>query len=123
MLTAITILAELGDLRRFHQARQLTAFAGLSLKKHTSGKSVHKKTHMSKQGSAHVRRILYVAAMAAVRGDNTFAEVYHRLVHNGKNRMSAIGAVMRKLLLTMRAVLITGRPYVPNYTKRPETCG
>jgi len=84
-LTAVTVLAEFGDLRRFTRARQLTAFAGLAPKTHDSGTSVHKKPHLSKNGSAHVRRALYLSALAAIRGANDFSEMYRRLTDAGKN--------------------------------------
>jgi transposase len=113
-LTAVTVVAELGDLRRFTRARQLTAFAGLAPTAHDSGTSVHKKSHTSKNGSTRVRRVLYLAAMAAIKGDNDFAALHRRLIAAGKPFMVAIVAVMRKLLLVMRAILISGETYNPH---------
>lgn len=115
LIVAATVLAELGDLRRFEQGRTLTAFGGISPRKADSGKSVHKKAHLCKKGSAHVRRVLYLAAMTAIRGDNDLADLYRRLIAKGSKKMSALGAVMRKLLLVMRAVLISGQPYQRHY--------
>jgi transposase len=120
-VTAVTVITELGDLRRFRRARQLTAFAGLAPTSHDSGTSVHRKSHTSKNGSTHVRRVLYLAAITAIRGDNDFAELYHRMVAAGKKPLVAIVAVMRKLLLVMRAILISGKPYNPH--QRTATCG
>ena len=116
-LTAVTVLAELGDLRRFERARQLSAFAGLSLSNHVSGTSVRTRTHFSKTGSSRVRRILYLASLAAVKGDNDYASTYHRLQEEGKPQKVALGAVMRKILLTMRAMLVHGQCYQPHYRK------
>jgi transposase len=112
-LTAVTVLAELGDLRRFGRARQLTAFAGLNPQVVESGTSVHKRTRLSKQGPARIRQALYLAAMAAVNGDNDLSAVYHRLLEKGKAPMAALGVIMRKMLVTMRAILISGKPYDP----------
>lgn len=123
-VTATTILGELGDLRRFKSARQLTAFAGLTPTCHDSGTSVHKKSHVSKNGSAHVRRILFLAALAATRGQNDFAATYQRLTGQGKKNMVALVAVMRKMLVVMRALLISGKQYQPHYNEtRSLTCG
>jgi transposase len=123
-LTAQIVLGEVGDLRRFKRARQMTSFIGLTPTSHDSGTSVHKKSHVSKSGSAHVRRILYLAALAATRGDNELAAVYKRLTTAGKHPMVALVAVMRKLLLLMRAVLVHEQDYQPNYAKtRRATCG
>jgi transposase len=112
-LSATLILAELGNLRRFERARQLTSFAGLNPRKVESGTSVHKPPRMSKQGNARVRQALYLCAMAAVRGDNDFHYMYRRLIEDGKTAKAALGAIMRKLLVLMRAILLNGKPYDP----------
>lgn len=77
-ITAATVLAELGDLRRFAKARQLSASAGVSPQNADSGKSVHKRPRMSKKGNKHVRKALYMPALTAVRGDNDMADLYNR---------------------------------------------
>lgn len=113
IVTAVVVLTEMGDLRRFERARQLTAFAGLSPRVFESGKSVKGRTHMCKQGNARVRAALYMAAMAVKRGNKSdLAVTYQRLVANGKEPLVALAVVMRKLLCVMRAVLISGKPYV-----------
>lgn len=117
-LTAAIVLAELGDLRRFPQARQLTAFAGLSPRIVQSGKT-RRGTHLCKQGNGRVRQALYMAAVAATRGDTQLAHDYHAMVQAGKPRMIALGALMRKLLCVMRAVLVYETPYQPF----PNRCG
>jgi transposase len=110
-IVAATVVAELGDLRRFGRARQLTAFAGVSPKRRTSGTSVRGKTKLVKIGSAHVRRALYLSATNAIQGDNDWAEQYAAMVASGKEKMAALGVIMRKILCAMRAIEISGRPY------------
>jgi len=123
-VTAMIVLGELGDLRRFRRARQLSAFAGVAPTCHDSGSSVHQKSHLSKSGSAHVRRILYLSALAATRGDNDFADTYHRLLAKGKKPLVALGAIMRKILVVMRAILISGQGYQSHFKKHgAQTCG
>ncbi len=112
-INATTILAELGDLRRFPLARQLTAFAGMSPRHHQSGTSIHGRSRLCKQGNPRIRQCLYLAAMTAIRGQNQFRHTYQRLLTEGKPRMVALGAIMRKLLILMRAILISGKPYKP----------
>lgn len=115
IVVAVVVLTEMGDLRRFDRARQLTAFAGLSPRVFESGKSVKGRTHMCKQGNARVRAALYMGAMAVKRGNKSdLAATYQRLVANGKEPLVALAVVMRKLLCVMRAVLISGKPYVSN---------
>ena len=60
-LTAITTLAELGDLTRFDSPRQLMAFVGLVPSEHSSGHH-RQRGPITKAGNAHVRRVLVEAA-------------------------------------------------------------
>ena len=117
-ITAVTVRVELGDLRRFARARQLSAFAGLSPREVQSGTSVHKRTRMSKAGNKRVRSVLYMAACAAIARPNPWQVYYLQLRAKGKKPMEALGALMRKLLVLMRAILISGKPYDPHTKTR-----
>lgn len=112
-INATTILAELGDLRRFTLARQLSAFAGMSPRHHQSGTSIRGRSRLCKQGNPRVRQCLYLCALTAIRGNNQFRETYQRLLAQGKPPMVAVGAIMRKLLVLMRAILISGKRFQP----------
>jgi transposase len=114
-LSVCTILAELGNLRRFERSRQLSAFVGVNPRLYLSGTSVHGQSHMSKSGSSRVRQALYMSALAAIRMAGPQQAVYDRLIASGKKPMVALGAVMRKLLVLMRAMLITETPYNKDY--------
>lgn len=109
--TASVILAELGDLRRFDRARQLTAYAGLSPSQIQSGSSLNKPAHLCKQGNSRVRKALYMAALTAIQDRGPMQAIYMHACANGKPKMVALGAVMRRLLVLMRAMLISGKPY------------
>ena len=114
-LTAITVLAEMGDLRRFRTSRQLVAMAGLNPEVKTSGKWVGE-SHLSKRGSSYIRRALYMCSLSAIGCDCSFRDFYERLVNKShKTKMVALAAVMRKLLTTMRAVVVTQKPYQRHY--------
>ncbi|MCH7911247.1 MAG: IS110 family transposase [Candidatus Hydrogenedentes bacterium] len=112
-ISATVVIAELGDLRRFDRARPLTAFAGMSPRHYESGSSIHRRSRLCKQGNPRIRQILYLCAMIAVRGDNLHAKAYRELIDNGKPKKVALIAIMRKLLVLMRAILISGKPYQP----------
>lgn len=112
-ITATVVRAEFGDLDRFEKARQITAHAGLNPTVRRSGTSVFKKTRMSKQGNKRVRQALYMAARSAIRGDNDFAQDYRRLVERGLKPKAALGAIMRKILVVMRALTIRRETYDP----------
>lgn len=116
-ITAIAIVAELGDLRRFARARQLTAFVGLAPRVGDSGASVHRKSHLSKAGEPRIRGLLYMCAMSAAKHNPHMKEVYDRLVADGKEPMVALGAVMRKLIVLMRALVLSATPYRPDHRR------
>lgn len=110
-IVAISVMAILGDLRRFQRGRQLAAYVGVSPRQHLSGTSVRGRTRMCKQGNNRIRQLLYLAAMASLRADGSMKIVFEALVARGKPRKSALGAIMRRLLLVMRALLIHETDY------------
>lgn len=61
LITAMTILAELGDISRFDSPRQLMAYLGLVPSEHSSGSS-RRQGAITKTGNGHVRRVLVEAA-------------------------------------------------------------
>lgn len=63
-LTAVTLVAELGDLRRFRKARALMGYTGLVPSEYSSGDGQHRGA-LTKTGNAHVRRVLVEAAWHA----------------------------------------------------------
>jgi transposase len=112
-INACAILGEFGDLRRFKKRGQLVAFAGLNCLSKESGSSVRRKSGISKAGPSEVRRVLYLAARASVMSStpNTFAAFYNRKINEGKAKLSARTAIMRKILLTARAMLLKNEPF------------
>lgn len=68
------------------------------------------------QGSPRVRAVLYMAAACAARFNPDLKAVYEELQAKGKTKRAALGAVMRKLLVLMRAVLKADHHWVPGRT-------
>jgi transposase len=60
-LTALGLLAELGDFRRFSSARELMGFLGLTPSEYSSGEQRHR-GHITLAGNTHARRLLIEAA-------------------------------------------------------------
>jgi transposase len=61
MITAVTLVAEIGDFRRFGSASELMSFVGLVPSEHSSGGS-RRQGRITRTGNGHVRRILIEAA-------------------------------------------------------------
>lgn len=115
LITAAVVLGELGDLNRFKRSRQISAMVGVCPKQNTSGKSVRGRTVLSKKGNYRVRKVLYMAALITIRGNSSVADFYRHLLDQGKNGKSALCAVMRKLLVLMRALVISRKGYDPGF--------
>lgn len=110
-LGASVILGEVGDPSRFRDGKALMAYAGMDASVRESGKHKGKEAHMSKRGSAHLRRILMLCADAARRNDDYFRVYYDSLRSRDKHHYVAVSAVARKLCGVILAVLRERRPY------------
>lgn len=115
--TACLLLAELGDPLRFTTARSLVAYAGLTPERCESGSSLHKQSHISRLGSAHLRRLLYMPALSGLRYNPLLKAFFERLVARGKARKAALVACMAKLLRIAYGVLRSGQPFNPALTR------
>lgn len=61
LVVAVTVVAEVGDFRRFANARQLMAYLGLVPSEHSSGTSI-RRGGITKAGNALARRVLIEGA-------------------------------------------------------------
>lgn len=113
--TAANFIAEVPDIRRFDTANQLAAYAGLTPSKHESGSSIRHRGRLVKTGNARFRTALFMPALAAMRYNPIVRDLVQRLQDKGKNRMTIVGAVMRKLVHLAYGVLKNGKPFDPNY--------
>src|SRR5215470_5749776 len=64
-LSAVTLVAEVGDLTRFAKPSQLFSYAGLVPSEYSSGETIRRGS-ITKAGNAHLRRVLVEAAWAYV---------------------------------------------------------
>ena len=121
-MTAITIVAEVGQLSRFPTARQLMGYSGTVASEHSSGERTSR-GGITKTGNAHLRRVLVEAAWSQrfapsltrrlrERQEGLSAEVleiaakarhrlsarYRRLLARGKSKQQVVTAIARELL-------------------------
>jgi len=122
LITAVTIVAELGEISRFDRPTQLMAYAGLVPSEHSSGRS-QRRGGITKTGNCHLRRVLVEAAWhyrhlprvgvglkrrqaglnpsltaIAWRAQARLNRKYRRMVGRGKPKQKAVVAVARELL-------------------------
>lgn len=108
-------------LHRFDSAERLASYLGVVPVERQSGASLNGRPRMSKAGPAHLRAVLYMAAIVAIRHNPHVRAHYERLIAAGKSKMSALGAAMRKLVHLCFGVLKSRQPYQANYGL-PEAC-
>ena len=103
---------------RFASAEQLAAYLGLIPVEWQSGSSIKGRPRMSKAGPAHLRKLLYMPAIVAVKHNPHIRALYERLIVRGKPKMAAIGAAMRKLAHLCFGVVHSGKPYSPTFSAK-----
>lgn len=97
--TLLALLPELGTLGR----RQIAALAGLAPHPKQSGaKDGYRRT---RGGRPQVRHALFMAGLSATRKTSPLNPFYQKLINNGKKKLVAIVAVMRKIVVIANARL------------------
>src|SRR5579864_4975119 len=103
-----TLLADVPELGTTGH-KQIAALVGLAPLNRDSGRWRGKRSIWG--GRGHVRAVLYMATLTAVRLNPVLKALYERLLRAGKPRMVAIVACMHKLLRICNAVLSKQTPW------------
>ncbi len=131
LVSAVTIVAEVGELARFVKPRQLMGYSGAVARENSSGEQV-RRGGITKTGNAHLRRIVIEAAWAyrhrpavgaalrkrqaplddevkaiAWKAQHRLHARYRTLTARGKTKQQAVTAVGRELLGFIWAIGIT----------------
>ncbi len=109
-VTACTLIADLPELGRLDR-RRIAALAGLAPFARDSG--TFRGRRMIAGGRAPVRRVLYMATLAAIKHNPVIRLFHQRLRTAGRPGKVAITAAMRKLLTILNAMLRDRRPWQP----------
>jgi transposase len=117
LITAATILSEIGDFSAFSKPDKLVAYFGIDPSVKQSGQFEGTQNKMSKRGSRLLRRVLYTTALASIRKKRDGKEVnavlydFYRRKCVSKAKKVALGAVMHKLVFIIFAVLRNKKPF------------
>jgi transposase len=128
LIVAATVVAEVGDLSRFHNPKELMAYLGLVPSEHSSGASV-RRGRITKTGNGHARRVLLEAAWAyrwrarltgpllkrqeglpehirqlAWKAQLRLCARYRRLMGRGKHQNTVVTAIARELAAFLWAI-------------------
>lgn len=117
-LSAVVLIAEMGDFKLFSSPKKLYAYFGLDPAVKQSGKLNGDKVHMSKRGSSLARRILHMVALNNVKIDkgsgipvNPAVYDYYTRKCSSKKKTVAMGAVMHKICNIIFAMLRDSKPF------------
>jgi transposase len=102
MVSTTTLLAAMPELGRLSDT-QAAALAGLAPYNEDSGP--YRGQRHIRGGRVRVRRVLYMAALSAVRYNRILQNFYQRLLNKGKHFKIAITAVMRKLIILLNRLI------------------
>ena len=128
LIVSATVVAEIGDMNRFPNPKQLMAYLGLIPSEHSSGKKVRRGS-ITKTGNSHVRRVLVEAAWTykmparksiillkrqqglpksvcdiSWKAQTRLCARYRRLIARGKSRQATVTAIARELSAFMWAI-------------------
>jgi transposase len=103
ILTAMTILAAIGEITRFPNAKKLAGYAGLGTTVHDSGMT-HTRGRITKAGRKDLRRAMVNAANNAVENHPYWKALLDRMEPR-LGRQKTIVAIARKLLVAVWHVL------------------
>ena len=110
------ILAEMGDISRFDNVKEIQKLSGLSLVANSSGK--HKgETRISYRGRKRLRYWLFQAAKSAVSHSPEFKELhmyYTTRKENPLKKMQSLIVIACKILRVIYVILTRGSAYDPN---------
>jgi len=109
-VTACTLIADLPELGRLDR-RRIAALAGLAPIARDSG--AFRGRRMIMGGRPHIRRVLYMATLTAIKHNPAIRAFHQRLVAAGRPGKVALTAAMRKLLTILNAMLRDRRPWQP----------
>ena len=118
-ITVAGLIGEVGDFRKFKTIPEIMKLAGLDLFEVSSGK--HKGRHrISKRGRALMRKLLFFAAINAVKSHGIMHARYQKMLDNGTPKIKALIAVSRKLLRIIFALARDNAQYEENYNRKHE---
>ncbi|MCT4488956.1 IS110 family transposase [Levilactobacillus parabrevis] len=111
--TAIRLISELGDLRRFHTRQQLNSYVGIDTTEVDSGDHQSAR-HITKHGNPHARRILYWTVILMINpqmDNNHIRDAYQKRREASSSKKKLIVRQMDRLIKTILYLIKTNQPY------------
>ena len=114
--TAVSIVCETNGFILFNNVRQVVSYAGLDVSHNQSGNHIGK-SHISKKGNSHIRAVLYMPALSAIRYNAPIKALHERIKERNPNaKQKGVVAAMRKLLILIYTLWKKNEVYDKNYS-------
>ncbi|KAB2804285.1 IS110 family RNA-guided transposase [Phaeocystidibacter luteus] len=107
---SLHLILRTNNFKSISSPKQLACYAGVAPFKNESGVKI-KRARVSHMADKQLKKILHLAAMAAIRSKGELNEYYQRKTEEGKNKMSTINAVRNKIIHRVYAVVERQSPY------------
>ena len=113
---AAGILSEIGSIKQFDNEEALAKYAGLTWRRHQSGKDEYEDTPMTKTGNSYLRYYLVEAAGMAVLHNPVYKDYYQKKFAEVKTHQHtrALALTSRKLVRLIYGLLIKNQLYQAN---------
>lgn len=109
-ISAATVVAETSGFSLFSSAKQLVSYSGYDVVLRESG-TYRGKSRISKKGNKHIRAVLHMPSMTAIRINPTLKPFYERLKPTKVKPLIALVAVQRKMLVLMYSLWKSNQYY------------
>ena len=114
-VTVAGLIGEVADFNQFDTISEVMKLAGLDLYEISSGKHRGQR-RISKRGRPLMRKLLFFAAINAVKSKGIMHAKYQQMLQRGMLKMKALVAISRKLLAIIFAIVRDQTKYVENYS-------
>lgn len=109
-ITALALIAVIGDVTRFPTPRHLVGYLGLDPRVRQSGEKKARHGHISREGQAHARGLLVEAAHTAIRTPGPL-HAFHARIAARRGKQIALCATARKLTVLTWHLLTKDEDY------------
>jgi transposase len=110
-ITALSLLYYTNEFSLFHSGKKLACYCGVAPFARESGTSVKGKPRVSHFANKALKKLLHLAAMAAISSNAELKAYYERKVAEGKNKMLVLNAIRNKILHRLIAVIRRNSPF------------
>lgn len=108
------LIGEVGDFKSFNTISEIMKLAGLDLYEISSG-SHRGQRRISKRGRPLMRKLLFFAAINAVKPGGIMNHKYHQMLDRGMVKIKALVAISRKILGLIFAIVRDNKSYMEDY--------